>query len=103
MQEWTERVLEGVRILFQMGQNRAFHMSYIGGGGEMLLKVLYRGMIAGGVVLAVLLLRMMLCRAPKIYRETLIKAFPAPDLRREAAHSFANPCASAGGSKEVLI
>ena len=67
MQEWTERVLEGVRILFQMGQNRAFHMSYIGGGGEMLLKVLYRGMIAGGVVLAVLLLRMMLCRAPKIY------------------------------------
>ena len=31
MQEWTERVLEGVRILFQMGQNRAFHMSYIGG------------------------------------------------------------------------
>ena len=36
-------------------------------------------------------------------RETLIKAFPAPDLRREAAHSFANPCASAGGSKEVLI
>jgi hypothetical protein len=37
------------------------------------------------------------------FRETLIKAFPAPDLRREAAHSFANPCASAGGSKEVLI
>jgi hypothetical protein len=39
----------------------------------------------------------------RIFRETLIKAFPAPDLRREAAHSFANPCASAGGSKEVLI
>ncbi len=37
------------------------------------------------------------------YRETLIKAFPAPDLRCEAAFSFANPCASAGGSKEVLI
>lgn len=67
MQKWTEWVLEGVRILFQMGQNRAFHMSYIGGGGELLLKVLYRGMIAGGVVLAVLLLRMLLCRAPKIY------------------------------------
>ena len=38
-----------------------------------------------------------------IIKETLIKAFPAPDLRREAAHSFANPCASAGGSKEAMI
>jgi len=35
-------------------------------------------------------------------RETLIKAFPAPDLRCEAAISLANPCASAGGSKETL-
>ncbi len=67
MQEWTEWVLESVRIFFQMGQNRAFHMPYIGGGGEMILKVLYRSMIAGVVVLALLLLRMLLCRAPKIY------------------------------------
>ena len=36
-------------------------------------------------------------------KETLIKAFPAPDLRRKAANSIANPCASAGGFKEILI
>lgn len=35
--------------------------------------------------------------------ETLIKAFPAPDFRRKAAYFFANLCASAAGSKEVLI
>lgn len=58
MREWTERILEVIRIFFETGQNRAFHMPLIGGGEEMLLKVLYRGMIAGGVVLAVLLLRM---------------------------------------------
>jgi hypothetical protein len=33
----------------------------------------------------------------------LIKAFPAPNLRCEAAFSTANSCASAGGSKEILI
>jgi len=43
------------------------------------------------------------CRALALLRETLMKAFPAPDLRREAADSSANLCASAGGSKEVLI
>lgn len=32
-----------------------------------------------------------------------MKAFPAPDLRREAAYTIANPCASAGGCKEVMI
>jgi len=36
-------------------------------------------------------------------RETQMKAFPAQDLRREAAYSSANLCASVGGSKEVLI
>ena len=36
-------------------------------------------------------------------RETLIKAFPAPDLRRKAANSAVNPCASARGAKEILI
>lgn len=67
MQEWAERILEVIRIFFNMGQNRAFHMPLISVGEEMFLKVLYRGMIAGGVVLAVLLIRMLLCRAPKIY------------------------------------
>lgn len=71
MREWTERILEVIRIFFETGQNRAFHTPLIGGGEEMLLKVLYRGMIAGGVVLAVLLLRMLLWRAPKIYRYLL--------------------------------
>jgi len=39
----------------------------------------------------------------RLLRETLIKVFPAPDLRREAAYSSANLCASATDSKEVLI
>lgn len=71
MREWVERILEVVRIFFETGQNRAFHMPLIGGGEEMFLNVLYRGMIAGGVVLAVLLLRMLLWRAPKIYHYLL--------------------------------
>jgi len=37
------------------------------------------------------------------FGETLMKAFPAPDLRREAAYSSANLCASGKGSKEVLL
>ena len=37
------------------------------------------------------------------FRETLIKAFPAPDSRREAAYSSANPCAFAKGSEEAMI
>ncbi len=37
-----------------------------------------------------------------VLRETLIKAFPVPDLRCEAAPSYANPCISAGGAKETL-
>ncbi len=39
----------------------------------------------------------------QVFRETLMKAFPVPDLRCEAAFSFANPCASAGGSEEDAI
>ena len=35
--------------------------------------------------------------------KTLIKAFSAPDLRRKAAFSVANPCASCEAAKEVLI
>jgi len=37
------------------------------------------------------------------FRETLMKAFPAPDLRCEATLTPANPCASAGGSEEAMI
>ena len=36
-------------------------------------------------------------------RETLIKAFPSPDLRCEAAISLANPCDPPEASKEMLI
>ncbi len=36
------------------------------------------------------------------FRETLMKAFPAPDLRCKAAFSSANPCTSAKGSKEAI-
>jgi hypothetical protein len=35
--------------------------------------------------------------------ETLMKAFPAPNLRCEATFSAANSCASAGGIREILI
>ncbi len=35
--------------------------------------------------------------------ETLIKAFPPPDLHRNAVNSFANPCDPPEDSKEVLI
>jgi hypothetical protein len=38
-----------------------------------------------------------------IYRETLIKSFPAPDLRHEVPISLANPCVSRGASKEILL
>jgi len=40
---------------------------------------------------------------PDDFKEAVMKAFSAPDLRREAADSSANLCVSAGGSKEVLI
>ena len=35
--------------------------------------------------------------------ETLIKAFPSPDLRCEAAFSLANPCDPPEVAKEMLI
>ncbi len=38
-----------------------------------------------------------------VVRETLIKAFPSPDLRCEAANSFANPCDPPAAAKEMLI
>ncbi len=36
-------------------------------------------------------------------RETLIKAFPAPDLRCEVANSHANPCDPPEAATEMLI
>ena len=36
-------------------------------------------------------------------RKTLIKAFPSPDLRCEAAFSLANPCDPPEVAKEMLI
>ena len=39
----------------------------------------------------------------KAHRETLIEAFPPPDLRCEAAISLANPCDLPEVSKETLI
>lgn len=38
-----------------------------------------------------------------VIKKTLIKTFPAPDLRRQAAYFPANPRASAKNSKESLI
>jgi len=37
------------------------------------------------------------------FRETLIKAFPSPDLRCEAAISPANPCDPPAAAKEAMI
>ena len=38
-----------------------------------------------------------------VFWETLIKAFPTPDLPCEAENSFANPCDPPEVSKEMLI
>ena len=38
-----------------------------------------------------------------LFRETLIKAFPSPDLRCEAAFSLANLCDPPEIAKEMLI
>lgn len=68
MNQWAETLLGGMQRLFQMGLNRQFYdFAYICGGETIFLKVLYRSMVAGGIVLAILLLRVLLKRAPKIY------------------------------------
>ena len=66
MNQWVETFLGGVARLFQIGLNRGFYsFAGINGSGRMFLKVLYRSMVAGGIVLAILLLRLLLKRAPK--------------------------------------
>lgn len=35
-------------------------------------------------------------------RETPVRAFPAPDLRRKTVYFLVNPCVSAGDSKEMM-
>lgn len=68
MKEWAEIVFEGAGTLFQAGRNGRFHdIVFISGGRQMFLEALYRSMIAGGVILVILLLRLLLRRAPKVY------------------------------------
>ncbi|MDE6603953.1 MAG: M56 family metallopeptidase [Lachnospiraceae bacterium] len=67
MHTWAEALLGGVGRLFEIGLNRSFYdFTVLGGGSLMFLKVLYRSMVAGGTVLAILPLRMLLKRAPKV-------------------------------------
>lgn len=68
MREWTDMILRSIRMLFKMGLYGEFQdISLISGGDRQLLEVLYRSMTAGVIVLVILLLRVLLRRAPKIY------------------------------------
>lgn len=68
MEERINMIFRGMRMLFEMGLHGEFHeIAYISGGRRMFLEVLYRGLTAGGIVLVILLLRVLLQRAPKIY------------------------------------
>ncbi len=68
MKEWAEMLFKGVRMFFQLGGNGKFNdIVLISGGRQMFLETLYRSMIAGGIILAILLLRLLLRRAPKVY------------------------------------
>lgn len=61
-------IFRGIKMLFKMGMYGEFHaIALIGGGGRMFLEVLYRSMTAGGIVLVILLLRLLMRRMPKIY------------------------------------
>ena len=67
MKEWAEMLFKGVRMFFQLGGNGKFNdIVLISGGRQMFLETLYRSMIAGGIILAILLLRLLLRRAPKV-------------------------------------
>lgn len=67
MNQWVETFLGGVVRIFQIGLDRRFYdITAISGSGRIFLTVLYRSMVAGGIVLAILLLRVMLKRAPKV-------------------------------------
>lgn len=68
MKEWTDMILKGMRMLFEMGlHGELVDIDLISGGRRMFLEVLYRSMTAGGIVLMILLLRILLRRVPKIY------------------------------------
>lgn len=68
MKEWIAMILKGMRTLFEMGLHGEFvDIALISGGRRMFLEVLYRSMTAGGIVLMILLLRILLRRVPKIY------------------------------------
>lgn len=68
MGEWMDMILRGIKMVFQMGLHREFYdIALISGGRRSFLEVLYRSMTAGGIVLVILLLRMVLKRAPRIY------------------------------------
>ena len=59
MKEWAEMLFKGVRMFFQLGGNGKFNdIVLISGGRQMFLETLYRSMIAGGIILAILLLRL---------------------------------------------
>ena len=67
MKEWAKMLFKGVRMFFQLGGNGKFNdIVLISGGRQMFLETLYRSMIAGGIILAILLLRLLLRRAPKV-------------------------------------
>lgn len=68
MREWIDMILKGMRTLFEMGLHGEFvDIALISGGRRVFLEVLYRSMTAGGIVLMILLLRILLRRVPKIY------------------------------------
>lgn len=68
MKEWIAMILKGMRTLFEMGLHGEFvDIALISGGRRMFLEILYRSMTAGGIVLMILLLRLLLRRVPKIY------------------------------------
>ncbi len=68
MEEWINMIFRGMRTIFKMGLYEEFHeIAYISGGRRMFLEVLYRSLTAGGIVMVILLLRVLLRRAPKIY------------------------------------
>ena len=68
MKEWTDMILRGMRIFWEMGLHDEFRdIVLISGGRRMFLEVLYRSMTAGGTILVILLLRVLLKRMPKRY------------------------------------
>lgn len=68
MRAGMDMILRGIRMLFEMGMQGTFlEVANIGGGEKMFLEVLYRSVIAGGTVLVIFLLRILMRRVPRIY------------------------------------